>query len=295
MSNEAITWALRKRLPPGHSTAKHVLTVLANQANGDPYRGDVVTAFPSVAYLVEATDQNRKTVLANLALLREWGIIEDTGKRVGKTGQIVVYRIHCEPDLFAERSQYRNSSNTGTVASAKQALNRDSTDIGTGTDIGFKQSQYRSETDPILGHGTKSNQEQPQCLSAQARADDGVGEDEAEPAIPVGKPAGHAAAAMNRAGLRVTSMHPNLIAACAEGVTVEHLLEVASNHPEKNAGWVIATARGERSAAASPIPNGNARGRGPPRPKVNDDFSDATYASTPDDELPPELRDDAVA
>lgn len=37
------------------------------------------------------------------------------------------------------------------------------------------------------------------------------------------------------------------------------------------------------------------RGGAPPRPKVNDDFSDATYASTPDDELPPELRDDAVA
>lgn len=36
---------------------------------------------------------------------------------------------------------------------------------------------------------------------------------------------------------------------------------------------------------------GRGRGQGPPRPRANDDFSNVRYEGTPDDELPPELRD----
>lgn len=102
MSVEAITWALRQPVKP--STCKFVLVVLANCASGDTF-----LAYPSVAYLCDATGQDRKTVLANLTKLREWGLVEDTGKRTGVTKQVVVYRVMCAPDLFG------NSPKNGTV------------------------------------------------------------------------------------------------------------------------------------------------------------------------------------
>lgn len=72
----------------------------------------------------------------------------------------------------------------------------------------------------------------------------------------VGSAAGHASAALNRAGCRVTSQNPDLIAACAEGVTTEHLLEVHRQFPDKPAGYAIATARREHAASAKPITGG---------------------------------------
>jgi len=113
MSVEAITWALRQPVP--QSSAKFVLVVLANCASAD-----TGIAYPSAAYIAEATSQDRKTVLANLARLIDWGLIEDTGKRAGATKQIVVYRVKCEPDLLAEQSQKRNGSETGTVPKKEQ-------------------------------------------------------------------------------------------------------------------------------------------------------------------------------
>ena len=54
---------------------------------------------------------------------------------------------------------------------------------------------------------------------------------------------GQAAAALQRAGLRITSIDPRLIEAIAEGVTTEHLLEVHRAYPDKPAAYVVATAR----------------------------------------------------
>ncbi|MFA7604459.1 MAG: helix-turn-helix domain-containing protein [Novosphingobium sp.] len=76
MSIEALAWALKQPVQP--STAKFVLVVIANCANGDEF-----IAWPSTEYLVEATGQDRKTVLANMRRLREAGYIEDTGERAG--------------------------------------------------------------------------------------------------------------------------------------------------------------------------------------------------------------------
>lgn len=108
MSVEAITWALRQPIP--HSSAKFVLVVLANCANVEQAQ-----AWPSVAYLAASTGQDRKTVTTNLQRLQEWGLIEDTGRRVGTTKQIVVYRLICSGDLFAKGAEKRNSSENGTV------------------------------------------------------------------------------------------------------------------------------------------------------------------------------------
>lgn len=107
MSVEAITWALRQ--PISHSSAKFVLVVMSNCASADTF-----ICFPSVAYLADATGQDRKTVMTNIERLREWGYIEDTGKRAGATKQIPVYRIICGGDLFQEGVK-RDSSENGTV------------------------------------------------------------------------------------------------------------------------------------------------------------------------------------
>lgn len=100
MSVEAITWALRQ--PVRQSSAKFVLVVLGNQANGPS-----CYAWPSVRYLCDATAQDRKTVMANLARLIAEGYIEDTGERRGATRRVVVYRLRVEVqrdgDLLTER------------------------------------------------------------------------------------------------------------------------------------------------------------------------------------------------
>ncbi|HEY5805048.1 MAG TPA: DUF1376 domain-containing protein [Lysobacter sp.] len=53
------------------------------------------------------------------------------------------------------------------------------------------------------------------------------------------------AIALNRIGIRVTASDPRLLEAVAEGITVEHLTELAQAHPGKGAPYLIATARGQ--------------------------------------------------
>lgn len=118
MSTNALFWALRFRgLPSG---AKFVLIALADCANNN---GE---AFPSVAHIAEVTGQDRKSILRNMQRLVDHGIIEDTKRRVGRTNQVVVYRLHMTPDLFdqelqrateesREQSQKGNGSAFGTV------------------------------------------------------------------------------------------------------------------------------------------------------------------------------------
>ena len=110
MSVEAITWALAQ--PITHSSAKFVLVVLANCASAENN-----LAYPSVAYLSDATGQNRKTVLANLRRLCDDGYISDSGERRGATKQIVVYRLRTDVqrngDLLTERHYcYRSEDPT---------------------------------------------------------------------------------------------------------------------------------------------------------------------------------------
>lgn len=86
MSVEAITWALAQ--PIKHSTAKFVLVCLANCADSEG------KAWPSIAYLCEATAQDRKTVIENLRRLKEAGLLSSTGEMKGRTGQVPVYRLN---------------------------------------------------------------------------------------------------------------------------------------------------------------------------------------------------------
>lgn len=78
----------------------------------------------------------------------------------------------------------------------------------------------------------------------------------------VGTPAGHAAAALNCAGRRVTSQDPRLIAAVDEGVTSAQLIELAGLYPDKPAAYLIATAR-RQLAERAPL---NGATHGPRQP-----------------------------
>lgn len=77
--------------------------------------------------------------------------------------------------------------------------------------------------------------------------------------------AGEAAARLNRLGLRVTSQHPALLAALAEGITPDEIVEMAQAHPGKPAPYVIAACRGQKREGAPPI----AAGSGQPAPKLS--------------------------
>jgi len=105
MSISAINWAFKQA---GIKSAdKFLLVCLANFANED---GE---AYPSIARISEYTCQNRKTIIAASKRLVQANLMCDTGRRVGKTGQIIVYRLWL--DELVERSQIRNSPKNGTV------------------------------------------------------------------------------------------------------------------------------------------------------------------------------------
>lgn len=132
MSVEAISWALAQ--PVERSSAKFVLVAMANCAGPD------MTCWPSMAYLTEATSQDRKTVLENVKRLTEAGYIQATEARAGRTAQVVVYRLTA-PE---KESQKRNSTENGTVpkTEAKSPV------------FPVKESRFSVETVPKTGHGT---------------------------------------------------------------------------------------------------------------------------------------------
>lgn len=155
MSNEAITWALAQ--PVKHSSAKFVLVVMANRADGD------MVCWPSMADVCKQTSQDRKTVQENIRRLREAGFIEDTGTRKGSTKQVIVYRLKTpkngpvEGALDASNDEDNDTEN----GSVKEAQKRNTSENGTGPnfphkrpEIPGKEAQISRETGPKTGHGT---------------------------------------------------------------------------------------------------------------------------------------------
>lgn len=90
MSSKALAWALEQEVRP--ASAKLLLIVMADVANHTTRE-----IFTSIAYLEDATSLNRKTIFPAIEKLVELGIIEDTGRRTGKTNQIKIYRLTMEP------------------------------------------------------------------------------------------------------------------------------------------------------------------------------------------------------
>jgi len=138
LSVEAISWALAQ--PLDRSSAKFVLVAMANCANAD------MTCWPSVAYLSEATCQDRKTVLENIKRLKDIGIIRATDERRGKTGQVTVY-------LIDQEYQKRDASTVPKTAPVPKTVPVPKTDAKSPV-FPAKESRFSAETGPKTGHGT---------------------------------------------------------------------------------------------------------------------------------------------
>lgn len=82
----ALAWAAKQRT--GRASDKGVLVALALHVNCN-----TGCCFPSVAQLQCISELDRKTVLRALARLSESGLIVDTGHRMGRTGQVKVWRL----------------------------------------------------------------------------------------------------------------------------------------------------------------------------------------------------------
>jgi hypothetical protein len=130
MSWETQSWAAKQR--PGSASAKLVLLGLASCADANH------CAFPSIQWLCDFSDLNRKTVIAALQRLEEgmFPLIEDTGERRGRTGQVKVYR------LAAADAGASSDPASETIPKAEQFQKRNSSAFGS------KQSQKR-DTEPV--------------------------------------------------------------------------------------------------------------------------------------------------
>lgn len=155
MSIEAITWVSRQAVRP--SSVKFVLFAFANCAN------ETRVCFPSIEYVAAFTSQDRKTVISAIAQLAQLGYLEDTGKRVGRTGQIKVYRLKSPNSGTIEESRKRDSS-----SEPEEFQIRDSSDSqrvpfsdSNSTVLPSKESRFSVERVPKTGHGTVSNRKEP--------------------------------------------------------------------------------------------------------------------------------------
>jgi len=135
VSVEAITWALATKTPS--SSSKFILVALANCA-----RAEDGCAWPSIAYLCDATQQNRKTVITNLGRLEEKSLIRKVGV-AGRTKQVNVYQ------LALRANSPKNG--TGTKSGIVPVL------PDTSTAFTQKQSQICAPPVPKTGHGTVMN------------------------------------------------------------------------------------------------------------------------------------------
>ncbi len=114
MSFDALAWAGKAK--PGSAPRKLVLLALA-----DRHSTEDGLAWPSIKWLSEWTDLNRKTIITALQDLEVDGFIADSGHRVGATKQVKAYRLLTETVPKTEQSQKRNSP----VLSREQSQKRD--------------------------------------------------------------------------------------------------------------------------------------------------------------------------
>lgn len=131
MSIEAVALALKSSITK--STKKFVLVCLAN------YSDEHGRCWPALSTLSRDTAQDIKTVRANVRELCDEGFLEDTGKRVGQTQSVVVYRLRlgrstnigtldsgADEDSSTTKNGSANPTNIGTAKG---------TEIGTSSDV----------------------------------------------------------------------------------------------------------------------------------------------------------------
>ena len=154
MSFDAMRWALAQKVTK--SSTKFLLVAMADCVNG----ADMV-CWPSVQYLSDVTEQDRKTVIDNIKRLRESGHIVDTKERRGVTGQVPVYLLNTPKNgtVIAESMGAEtvpelpiNSTESGTVAQSETVPVFPTNSPG----FPYEQSRFSLSTVPKTGHGTSN-------------------------------------------------------------------------------------------------------------------------------------------
>lgn len=102
MSFDALAWA--GRCQPGSAPRKLVLLALADRHNAESN-----VSYPSVKWLSDWTGLDRKTVMSAIDALEQAGLISDSGKRAGATGQVKAYTLHLENDAKSKQYQKRDT------------------------------------------------------------------------------------------------------------------------------------------------------------------------------------------
>jgi len=137
MSRSATDWAWKQPLKP---SLKLVLLSMSDRAN------EFHECFPSYARLEKDTGLNRKTISAALKKLAELNIIRDTKKRVGRTGQVVVYELI---GLKSTENGTVKESHFWNPLESKRPKNGTGNSTKNGT---IKQSQKRYSEPPNRNH-----------------------------------------------------------------------------------------------------------------------------------------------
>lgn len=118
MSWEAQAWAAKQKT--GSSSRKLLLIYLASYTDANH------ECWPSQTLISEETELDRKTIIDALAFLTsgDFPLIEDTGRRKGRTKQVKVYRL---ASFYAEHA--RTDPDAQTVPKAEQFRKRNSSVI----------------------------------------------------------------------------------------------------------------------------------------------------------------------
>lgn len=146
MSIAALKWVIDDaEAPTAHATL--VLIIYANFAN------EHGRAYPSTETVVKKTKQNVKTVRAAIDALEDAGLLVDTGKRVGRTGNVKVYALGMEglPEVGALPGEHAPDGPTAPqeAAQAAPAQARPKTGAFKAPVSGSKGTRFR-EAEPVL-------------------------------------------------------------------------------------------------------------------------------------------------
>jgi hypothetical protein len=219
-------------------------------------------------------------VLANLQRLQEMGFIEDTGRRCGMTGQVIVYRLLFgsadDVNAASQQSQNRNSSENGTVP--KTDANSTVFPVKQSR-FSAKQSQKR-DTEPLEpSSNRKSNRHSLRESGSASRFD------EFWAAYPVKTAKPQCAAKWKSAGLDARA---DLILAdiAAKQAKDRRWLDGFVPNPHTYLNQERWNDPVQASARAGPASHA--------KPPIAQNFSAKTYEGTPDDQLPDFLRTDAA-
>jgi hypothetical protein len=242
----AACWPIQ--MPP---TQKSVLMSLADNAN------DHGVCWPALETIQMRTCLARSTVIEAIKWLEAHGLLA-AERQPGKSTRYQVIPNGLAPSLFDGKG---NPSSYRTGPKGRPVQQVDGYERRTGPAAGPNPSGSR--TQPVQQPDPNRKEPSKAGISPGAHEPgDRVGQFEghATPRAAAAAPtaAGAIARELRAAGFRINAQSPDLLAAVAEGVTLEHIAELAQVYPATHAkcrgspGYLLAAARRQRAENVEP-------------------------------------------